>query len=578
MLHRVLGLTCLLALCELPMGAFAQPVDGSSAQDWARAQIGVFTQRPDATWAKTRQALLGLFRGVDRDGNGVSPHDYERNRILETAMMRASVLTTRLARDLDNNGEVTRDELVAFFSGQAAEQLRSSSGEIEPTPEQRSVILTRLISDALKDDLNGDRTISFDEMRVAAAASAGKVKRSQLYTFRNTIPMTLDLNGDGVVTSDEFESVLKEAFRDADANGDDSVSGDEAKAFEQRSLASRQLAEQAEGRQREIAEFRARSASCGFPRMPERAKLLLVGSYEGRALSTASIGGDDREVTISRIDIEPGADPLYLVLTSYQSNIWLVTGAVDRVLQIVATASPTGTGGVPRVGVVGVEKEKVHVAPHADCLRYFSEHPSDASRSTISAATTFLDRAPDAVLATYGITSLSLPSGRLDDAVALPGTVALPTDGPAASMWKEMLRFNPAGLVRIDPGAVVSRLPVKRYEVLPQQAGLAQLIEDSSLKVVSHKWMVDHGGGLRTILGEGDSVVVEGKGGNHRSRSEQVPDALLILRKIRFPAGLSGAHSARFILARGVEQPEGDSGHSCVRSEETGAAILGSCR
>lgn len=38
----------------------------------------------------------------------------------------------------------------------------------------------------------------------------------------------------------------------------------------------------------------------------------------------------------------------------------------------------------------------------------------------------------------------------------------------------------------------------------------------------------------------------------------------------RFPAGLHGAHLVRFVLATGVPMPDGDPGHSCVFSEETG--------
>lgn len=40
----------------------------------------------------------------------------------------------------------------------------------------------------------------------------------------------------------------------------------------------------------------------------------------------------------------------------------------------------------------------------------------------------------------------------------------------------------------------------------------------------------------------------------------------------RFPAGLNGSHAVVFVLAKGVPMPAGSPGHSCVISEETGAA------
>lgn len=47
----------------------------------------------------------------------------------------------------------------------------------------------------------------------------------------------------------------------------------------------------------------------------------------------------------------------------------------------------------------------------------------------------------------------------------------------------------------------------------------------------------------------------------------------MINKKIRFPAGLAGAHSVKFLLLRGVPKPDGNPGHSTVISEETGEAL-----
>jgi len=95
--------------------------------------------------------------------------------------------------------------------------------------------------------------------------------------------------------------------------------------------------------------------------------------------------------------------------------------------------------------------------------------------------------------------------------------------------------------VRIDPAQTVSSLPAAPYEVLPAQSGLMQLLMRGAL-------------------------------GTNGSRE------FLIRERIRFPAGLHGAHSVRFLLLRGVPVPEGSPGHSCVISEETGATINGGPR
>jgi hypothetical protein len=97
--------------------------------------------------------------------------------------------------------------------------------------------------------------------------------------------------------------------------------------------------------------------------------------------------------------------------------------------------------------------------------------------------------------------------------------------------------------VKVDASKVIASAPAENYEVLPNQAGLMQLVDSGALE-------------------------------QNKSRE------FLIKKKIRFPAELYGAHAVRFLLLRGVPEPEGDPGHSCVIVEETGAPLKGnrSCR
>src|SRR5262249_32059899 len=97
----------------------------------------------------------------------------------------------------------------------------------------------------------------------------------------------------------------------------------------------------------------------------------------------------------------------------------------------------------------------------------------------------------------------------------------------------EMYRFSPGGVIEIDPKTVVGSQPAASYEVLPQQAGLVQLLASGAL--------------TQNSVGE-----------------------YIVRQKIRFPAGLAGAHSVTFLIMKGTPYPEGDPGHSCVVVEETG--------
>lgn len=521
--------------------ATAQSPLDVSAEDWARAQLEHLL-RPGLTWPLFQQAMRHKFREIDRDGDGITPKDYTRNRQAAEAQIRAQILQQQLAKDLDNDGAVTRDELETFFRPQANQPLRSVNGSIEPTAEQRQAVLDKLVDDALKADLNHDGTLSFDEMRHAAASQVEGRRSSDDGSPR--LPASLDADNDGVISAAEWDAALQTAFRGADGDGDGLLSKDEVERAAQTVAAARDAVLRAESARRRAADGRKRAEACRIPTPPARARLVVVGSYEGAALSTASIGGDDREVTVSRLVIEPGPEPLHLVLTSYDANVWLLTGAVDRVAQVLASSLQAGADKRPRVGVVGIPPERVRFAAEAGCLPYFYQPQSPAGDTALAAIGALFGRSPDTVIGAYSIATMGVPSGRADTQTAMPGAVALPDAGPAKAKWAEMLRFNPAGLVSVAPDKVAAPLPVKRYGVLPQEAGLAQLIEEGALKAV---------------------VATTASG-------------LLIQRRVKLPAGLNGAHSVRFVLGRGVPMPEGSPGHSCIVSEETGEPIPAGAR
>ena len=100
-----------------------------------------------------------------------------------------------------------------------------------------------------------------------------------------------------------------------------------------------------------------------------------------------------------------------------------------------------------------------------------------------------------------------------------------------------MLRFHPVGLREIDPENVVSDGDVLAYDVLPQQAGLLQLLLDGKLTYTKDDFFMI---------------------------TEEIP---------RFPAGLNGGHLVKFMLAEGVPMPSGSPGHSSVYLAETGKCV-----
>ncbi|GLK78587.1 hypothetical protein [Methylopila turkensis] len=278
-----------------------------------------------------------------------------------------------------------------------------------------------------------------------------------------------------------------------------------------------------------IAAIEANAPSCEVPRAGEGQQIIAFGVYEGDAVPTATVVGQNEESTTAELVIEEGDQPLYVVLTSYDAMIWRVTGAKDRVARLVLASAKAGPSGLSAAGAVGLPAEKVTIAARG-CFGSFSKTESPEANAARSALQRALGRAPDAFGGAYNASALTLPAMA---AVKIQASRD-PKDTPAGfdpRTWRDALRFAPGGVVEIDPSTVVSGAPVVVYEVLPQQIGLAKLVGEGAIERV--------GGTFRIV--------------------KPIP---------RFPAGLAGAHSVGFSLAPGVPRPKGDLGHSCIAVED----------
>lgn len=294
-------------------------------------------------------------------------------------------------------------------------------------------------------------------------------------------------------------------------------------------------------------------AGCSLPKPSAAAKVLLLSAYEGDALSTTAIGSQDIGVRTASIDVEAGNEPLYVIALSYRPMIWRLSGAVDRVEQIILAAQSTQANGSrpdarPIVGASGIPAGKVAFLPKPTCLEDFSERPSPEAARTIG--TVRKETGKDPIVATdYAVSGIAIPSATLkppSGGTDVRPSIAIENDGKSFrvdlsgkprteeagnALENDVLRFYPGGVVEIDAAAVVASGKPIRYEVLPGKAGLLQLVRS----------------GVLSESGKGEFVVKQ---------------------RTRFPAGLYGAESARFILPPGVPAPEGDPGHSCVVKEE----------
>jgi len=538
-----------LALVLLATGASA----GSDAVGQSRADkipAKVLLDRMSGTRnAYIAAAMQPFWRSTGQD-LVLDRGDIERAKQRAGAVYRVTQLGKILKFDLDGDGKVTRREIDDTFRG-----------DRKYTPDRAE----KLFQSFAAYDINGDGAISIKEILTGSEQQkdTGNIRRSRSRTRLLDDMLALDPNGDGQLTGNELERLLRAAYTAFDRDGNGVFSAEEAK----------RLNKVKRGINKKIKE-KQRIETCKLTEAATDAKVVLVGAYDSGSISTLSVAGPERLTATSVLEIEPGDTPLHIVAMSLRPMIWRLTGATTRVARFVAMATPLGKDKLPNVGVAGLPESRISFVSAKPCFRFFTEPKSGDARIAKAVVENKLQRPVEIVIAGYRLPGANIPSGKLapnyapnggsmmfdlgagNDIVVLGsksnvlvkkngdlffgGRPLIANSPPPGIDGKTFGEFNfrfPGGVVKVDARGVVAPVPVETYEVLPQLAGIIQL------------------------MGEG--------------RIERLSDGFFLIKKPipRIPPGLAGGHSAKFLLGKGVPLPGGKIGRSCIVSEETGKML-----
>ncbi len=255
-------------------------------------------------------------------------------------------------------------------------------------------------------------------------------------------------------------------------------------------------------------------SGCEIPAVNEKDTLILLGAYDGSAMSNVTILGQDKETTAEEIFIGEGAEPIYLVITSFDNMIWRVSGATARIRKVVLSSASGRKNGIVGSGVTGVHQSKVSFLRNPEnCIQYFRKRDSDEAEQAKGILRSITGRNPDQIIGTETL-NFAKSNG----------------------LYGDIIGRSRAQLIEFDPADVVSETSAELYEVLPGEAGLSQLIREGKIERVEPKRYRD--------------------------------DEFFINEKIRFPTGLYGANSVTFYISEDVPRPIGRPGHSTVCSVE----------
>lgn len=441
------------------------------------------------------------FRSYDTNGDGLDGADLDLVILREGAQARGQAASEIVRHDLNGDQRVTKDE-----------HARASRGDQdgESTEWQRQMIE--------RYDSNMDGVVTLTE---GLAIQTDTRRLGEVYQMRRLL--AADPNADGRITTAELVGFAEAVFDSADADQDKQISDEEMRAY-------RGQVESADARLLRLA---ATSGPGCDALVPDKAsKIIAFGIYDSKAASSSFVGGPGIKTTTARVTIEPGKEPLFLILTSYDSVVWRFEGDVKRVAGVIVSSYKSVGGGVSASGVAGVPAAKVSVTSR-HCMPYFTQVKSDEAMQMAANVRALSGRSPAEIFASHDVVSVSFPSGMVTTA---DGRNQAPVqDGFLKRYWDEAMRYWPGGLVQIAPGSIVAakNVAVGRYAVLPSTLGIAQLISNNSLLPLPDS------AGFKLV--------------------KPIP---------YWPAEMNGGHSTRFVIGAGVPMPSGSPGHSKVIRED----------
>jgi len=285
--------------------------------------------------------------------------------------------------------------------------------------------------------------------------------------------------------------------------------------------------------------------ACDFPQPAPSDFLAVVGSYEGSALPSVTIAGQDEETSLADVEIKPGRNPVYLVLSGATPIIWRITGDTNRVRHVITFHSTSA-------GVVGIPAEKVRFSHQQNCPLPHDFYDGRKLETDVPVLAIF-GRRPNGIAADYGLYRAVVDDAGVtvdrshvrngEDVLIMgnrPQNIAFPhagINGPS-TLELEFHKLFPAGVVRLKPDDVVASGPVAPYEVLPMTAGALELEQSGALIPATaddvRRWK--------------DRAVISG-----RVRADQITEldfssAYRVTRPIRIPAGLCGGYLMTFFV------------------------------
>lgn len=287
----------------------------------------------------------------------------------------------------------------------------------------------------------------------------------------------------------------------------------------------------------------ANPSVCGFPGLvlPAKTKSFAAGSYSGRKLDF-QIDDSGHQATQIDVAVNHRAEPVVLVLGAYEPTIWNIGWSSDS--RIVAVL----VSGYHRQVVAGLPKSVPTLVSTYDnkgaCGSFY------VSADTIAAVNPISQRVYERPVERVYLAR----DGRVVIGDTLPAGVALVTgNGPTPDSFrnKDAPLAGPAGI----EDAV--------------RKGLLREASDADARAWAQA--------QAALPANRDLPPVQGMD-TPAVKTVRLHNAYVVLKPMRMPAGLYGAHSVTLFVPKGIPRPTGPLGHSRILDFNTSSCAGATCR
>ncbi|MDP2204936.1 MAG: EF-hand domain-containing protein [Alphaproteobacteria bacterium] len=514
------------------------------------------------------ERVAEAYKEMAADGAAISKADIER--AIRTQGQSGTLVELRdlaiKSYDADNDGRASREEVEAFV-------LRRQYGGKMPETGNRKNNFDLKIAEIMGQDTNRDGFIDAqDVVRPRADGVIGMAIIMHEQMFLRPL-----LGKEDPITIQSLQNEAAAVFDSFDSDGDGVLSDDEQ---------AKMLWVYQKRAGDEKVKWLLSTGRCVLPKVADGVSLKIVPSITGGAMSSVAIQDDTKPTYAAEVVIDADAPPLYLVLASYMHpSVWRVTGAVDRLAQVVVLAPDNPAAQKRYAAIAGVPKDRVYFAGLHDCahdigteLRRTGGFMDETVRIIEGAAGAKAEvgaiRGPlvRAQIGAAGITVRAQRDITIGDAPA----------GYDPKVWRDYVQTFKQYLVKFSPeelAEIVTELPLIPYAVEPAGYGFAKLVHDGVV--------VPEPSGKKVIIIRYESGSVESKSAEHpkptfpntpiTSTEERESMNWRVVRPMPQYPPMDYEMGGMFILEKGIPMPGGET-YKCVMSEETGKPLAAAYR